>query len=85
MCLLNCMKSFDRTKFIHGKPYLYRITPYYDMERKRICQKSEYIGPVKGGKVAQRTAVTHSYGDLLSVMKAVRDLKLAGHTQQDIG
>ena len=70
------MKSFDRIKAIHGRPYLYRITPYYDRERKRIRQRSEYIGPVKDGNVVKRTAVTYSYGDLIPVMKAVRDLKL---------
>ena len=70
------MKSFDRIKSIHGKTYLYRITPYYDRERKRIRQRSEYIGPVKDGNVVKRAAVTYSYGDLIPVMKAVRDLKL---------
>ena len=33
------MKSFDRIKPIHGRPYLYRITPYYDRERKMIRQR----------------------------------------------
>ena len=41
-----------------------------------IRQRTEYIGPVKDGKVVRRAAVTYSYVDLIPVMKAVRDLKL---------
>lgn len=71
------MKSFDRIKNIHGKPYLYRITPYYDKSKKKIMQQSKYIGPVQDGKVVQKTAVTYAYGDLLPLMKAIRDLNIA--------
>ena len=70
------MKSFERIKTIHGKPYMYRITPYYDRALKKIRQRSEYIGPVKDGKIVEKTAVTYTYGDLMPVMKAVRDLDL---------
>ena len=41
-----------------------------------IRQRTEYIGPVKDGKVVRRAAVTYSYVDLMPVMNAVRDLKL---------
>lgn len=79
------MKSFERKKTIHGKPYLYRITPYYDRESKQIRQRSEYIGPLKNGKLVQKTAVTYTYGDLLPVMKAVRDLNLESILQRTVG
>ncbi len=79
------MKSFDRIKVIHGKPYLYRITPYYDSDVKEIRQRSTYIGPMRDGKVVQKTAVTYTYGDLLPVMKVVRDLNLAGILERILG
>ena len=71
------MKSFERIKNIHGKPYLYRITPYYDKSKRKIMQQSKYIGPLQDGKVVQKTAVTYAYGDLLPLMKAIRDLNIA--------
>jgi hypothetical protein len=43
------MKSFQRIKVVHGKPYLYEITPYYDREKKKIRQKSRYIAPIVDG------------------------------------
>ncbi len=70
------MKSFQRTKIIHGRPYLYRITPYYDRESKQIRQRSEYIGQLKDGKLVETTAMTYSYGDLIPIMNAVHDLNL---------
>ena len=70
------MKSFQRIKIVHGKPYLYEITPYYDREKKKIRQRSRYIAPMKDGKPVERYAVTYTYGDLLPVIKAARDLKL---------
>ena len=70
------MKSFQRIKNVHGKQYLYEITPYYDREKKRIRQRSRYIAPMKDGKPVERYAVTYTYGDLLPVIKAARDLKL---------
>ena len=70
------MKSFQRIKNVHGKQYLYEITPYYDREKKKIRQRSRYIAPMKDGKPVERYAVTYTYGDLLPVIKAARDLKL---------
>jgi transposase len=70
------MKSFQRIKIVHGKPYLYEITPYYDRERKKIRQKSKYIAPIMDGKTVERYAATYTYGDLLPVIRAARDLKL---------
>ena len=70
------MKSFQRIKIVHGKPYLYEITPYYDRERKKIRQKSRYIAPIVDGKPVERYTVTYTYGDLLPVIMAARDLKL---------
>ena len=70
------MKSFQRIKNVHGKQYLYEITPYYDREKKKIRQRSSYIAPMKDGKPVERYAVTYTYGDLLPVIKAARDLKL---------
>ncbi|MGP6238841.1 IS1634 family transposase [Cuniculiplasma sp. SKW4] len=70
------MKSFRRIKNVHGKQYLYEITPYYDRERKKIRQKSKYIAPIMDGKTVERYAVTYTYGDLLPVIRAARDLKL---------
>ena len=70
------MKSFQRIKIVHGKPYLYEITPYYDREKKKIRQKSRYIAPIVDGKPVERYAVTYTYGDLLPVIMAARDLKL---------
>ena len=35
-----------------------------------------YTDPIMDGKPLERYAVTYEYGDLLSVIKAVRDLKL---------
>ena len=59
------MKGFQRIKIVHGKPHLYEITPYCDMERKKIRQKSKYIAPIMDGKPVERYAVTYTYGDLL--------------------
>lgn len=70
------MKSFQRVKNIHGKPYLYEITPYYDRESKKIKQKSRYIAPMKDGKPVERSAKTYTYGDLIPVMKAARELSI---------
>jgi len=38
------MKSFTRIKNISGLEYIYEITPYYDKEKKKIRQKSKYLG-----------------------------------------
>ena len=54
------MKSFDRVKKIHGKEYLYEITPYYDTATKKIKQRSKYIGIVKDGKPVESTVKTYS-------------------------
>ncbi len=70
------MKSFERVKSIHGKDYLYKVTPYYDKQSKKIRQKSEYMCPVKDGKPVEKSVETYSYGEFIPVMKAVRDLKL---------
>ena len=79
------MKSFYRTKKIHGKEYRYEITPYYDKAMKKIRQKSRYIAPVQDGKVVENTVTAYSYGDLLPVMKAVRDLDLQGMLKNVVG
>ena len=70
------MKSFQRVKIVHGKPYLYEITPYYDWERKKIRQRPRYIAPMKDGKPAEKYAVKYTYGDLLPVIMAARELNL---------
>ena len=70
------MKSFDRVKKIHGKEYLYKITPYYDAATKKIKQRSKYIGIVKDGKPVESTVKTYLYGDLIPVMKAIHDLNI---------
>jgi len=36
--------TFIRTKIIHGTPYLYEITPYWDYKANKQRQKSKYIG-----------------------------------------
>ncbi|MCL4480793.1 MAG: transposase [Candidatus Thermoplasmatota archaeon] len=70
------MKSFQRVKIVHGKPYLYEITPYYDRKKKKIRQRSRYIAPMKDGNPVEKYAVTYTYGDLLPVIMAARDLNL---------
>ena len=70
------MKSFQRIKNVHGKPYLYRITPYYDKEAKKIRQRSRYIAPLKDGKPVEKYAVAYTYGDLLPAIKAAKELNL---------
>ena len=70
------MKSFQRIKIVHVKPYLYEITPYYDREKKKIRQRSRYIAPMNDGKPVKKYAVTYTYGDLLLVIMAARDLNL---------
>ena len=42
----------------------------------RICTRSRYIAPVKGGKPVEKYAVTYTYCDLLPVIMAARDLNL---------
>ena len=79
------MKSFYRIRKIQGKEYKYEITPYYDNEIKKIRQKSRYIGPVNDGKVVEKTVITYSYGDLLPVMKVVKDLNLHGMLENVVG
>ena len=79
------MKSFFRIKKIHGKEYKYEIMPYYDKETKKIRQKSRYIGPVNDGKVVEKTVTTYSYGDLLPVMKVLKDLNLPGMLKNIVG
>ena len=70
------MRSFQRIKNVHGEQYLYEITPYYDREKKKIRQKSRYIAPIRDGKPVEKYAVTYTYGDLLPVIRAARDLNL---------
>ena len=70
------MKSFQRIKIVHGKLYLYEITPYYGREKKKIRQRSRYIAPMKDGKPVEKYAVTYTYGDLLPVIMAAIDLNL---------
>ena len=79
------MKNFYRIKKIHGKEYKYEITPYYDKENKKIRQKSRYIGPVSDGKLVEKTVTTYSYGDLLPVMKALKDINLPGMLRNIVG
>lgn len=55
---------------------MYRITPYYDRTLKKIRQRSEYMGPVKDGKIVERSARTYTYGELMPVMKAIKELNL---------
>lgn len=57
------MKGFQRTMNIHGKEYLYEITPYYDRKKKKIRQRSRYISPIMGGKPVEKYAVTYTYGN----------------------
>ena len=79
------MKNFYRIKKIHGKEYKYEITPYYDKDIKKIRQKSRYIGPVSDGKLVEKTVTTYSYGDLLPVMKVLKDLNLPGMLRNIVG
>ena len=79
------MKNFYRIKKIHGKEYKYEITPYYDKENKKIRQKSRYIGPVSDGKLVEKTVTTYSYGDLLPVMKVLKDINLPGMLRNIVG
>jgi len=79
------MKKFYRIKKIHGKKYKYEITPYYDKENKKIRQKSRYIGPVSDGKLVEKTVTTYSYGDLLPVMKVLKDINLPGMLRNIVG
>ena len=79
------MKKFYRIKKIHGKKYKYEITPYYDKEVKKIRQKSRYIGPVSDGKLVEKTVTIYSCGDLLPVMKVLKDLNLPGMLRNIVG
>ena len=79
------MNSFFRIKKIHGKEYKYEIIPYYDKETKKVRQKSRYIGPVNNGKVVEKTVTTYSYGDLLPVMKVLKDINLPGMLKNVVG
>ena len=44
-----------------------------------------YIGPVNDGKVVEKPVSTYSYGDLLPVMKVVKDLNLHGKLKNVVG
>lgn len=78
------MESFYRIKETYGKEYKYEFTPYYNKENKKIRQKSMYIGPVNDGKVVEKTVTTYSYGDLLPIMKVLKELNLHGMPQHMI-
>ena len=82
MCLNMHMKSFNRIKNISGLEYIYEITPYYDKEKKKIRQKSKYLGknvngvPVKvrsQGKIPKKVL---SHGEFVPLKKITEDLKL---------
>ena len=76
------MKSFTRIKKINGQEYLYEITPYYDKEKKKIRQKSKYLGknvngvPVKVRSVDQIPKKVLSHGEFVPLKKIAKDLEL---------
>ena len=76
------MKSFTRVKKINGQEYLYEITPYYDKEKKKIRQKSKYLGknvngvPVKVRSVDQMPKKVLSHGEFVPLKKIAEDLEL---------
>lgn len=76
------MKSFTRIKKINGQEYLYEITPYYDKEKKKIRQKSKYLGknvngvPVKVRSVDQIPKKVLSHGEFVPLNKIAEDLEL---------
>jgi len=76
------MKSFTRIKKINGQEYLYEITPYYDKEKKKIRQKSKYLGknvngvPVKVRSVDQIPKKVLSHGEFVPLKKIAEDLEL---------
>lgn len=45
---------FIRTKIIHGSPYLYQITPYYDPVTGKQRQKSKYMGKAESADSENR-------------------------------
>jgi transposase len=50
---------FIRTKIIHGSPYLYQITPYYDPVTGKQRQKSKYMGkaePTDSESIAKKNS-----------------------------
>lgn len=76
------MKPFVRTKIINGHEYLYEITPYYDPKKKKIRQKSKYLGKnidgvpikVRSQELAPKKAL--SYGEFIPIMNIINELKL---------
>lgn len=76
------MKSFTRVKKINGQEYLYKITPYYDKEKKQIRQKSKYLGknvngvPVKVRSTDQIPKKVLSHGEFIPLLRIADDLEL---------
>jgi transposase len=76
------MEPFDRIKMINGHEYIYKITPYYDKEKKKIRQKSKYRGknvdgvPVKVRSQNQIPKHVLSYGEFIPLLKISEDLEL---------
>ena len=76
------MKSFTRIKNISGLEYIYEITPYYDKEKKKIRQKSKYLGknvngvPVKVRSQEKIPKKVLSHGEFVPLKTITKDLKL---------
>ncbi|MDF0591782.1 IS1634 family transposase, partial [Methanotrichaceae archaeon Mx] len=76
------MKSFTRIKKINGHEYLYEITPYYDKEKKKIRQKSKYLGKnvngvaVKVRSVDQIPKKVLSHGEFVPLKQIAEDLEM---------
>ena len=66
------MKSFQRIENVHGKPYMYRITPYYDKEAKETRQRSMYIAPIRDRESVEKCALSYAYNDILPTIKTAR-------------
>jgi len=76
------MKSFTRIKIIHGREYLYEITPYYDPITKRTKHHSKYLGknvrgtPVKVRMETEPNLSVFSYGEYQPLKKIVAELNI---------
>ncbi|MDF0590569.1 IS1634 family transposase, partial [Methanotrichaceae archaeon Mx] len=76
------MKSFTRIKKINSHEYIYEITPYYDKKKKKIRQKSKYLGKnVNGVAVKVRSAdqipkKVLSHGEFVPLKQIAEDLEM---------
>ena len=73
-------KPFTRKKILHGKPYLYEITPYFDPTVGKLRQKTKYLGKAEPDENTKKPLpkIRHlvDYGDAYLFDSLVKELTL---------